>query len=54
MAGAVLRLMHDPALRATLGGNGAQHARRRYDRDLMVDRYLSWYGDVLASHPMAG
>jgi glycosyltransferase involved in cell wall biosynthesis len=53
MAGAVLRLMQDPALRASLGASAAQHARRHYDVDLMVDRYLNWYDEVLASHPMA-
>ena len=55
MASAVLRLMHDPALRASLGASAAQHARRHYDVDVMVDRYLNWYREVLAgSHAPAG
>ena len=53
MAAAVLRLMHDPTLRTSLGARAAQHARRCYDVDVMVDRYLNWYREVLASNHAA-
>jgi glycosyltransferase involved in cell wall biosynthesis len=50
MAGAVTRLLHDPALRAALGASAAQHAREHYDADVMVDRYLDWYREALADN----
>jgi glycosyltransferase involved in cell wall biosynthesis len=45
LAAAVRRLADDPALRATLGGNGHEYVRRHFDRRVLAKRYL----ELLAS-----
>jgi len=49
MARAVRRLSDDAALRQSLGAAAAEHARRRYDLQNMIDCHLHWYQEAFAS-----
>jgi len=53
MARAVQRLGEDDDMRCSLGGAAAEHARRRYDLQIMIDRHLDWYQEVHAGRQSA-
>ena len=48
LAGALERLLGDPALARRLGAAGPEHIRDRYDADAMVAGYERIYGEILA------
>jgi glycosyltransferase involved in cell wall biosynthesis len=47
LAGAILRLLHDPALAARLGAAARQRARERYSRGAMVRRFETFYRELV-------
>jgi glycosyltransferase involved in cell wall biosynthesis len=47
MAGAVTRMLDDEDLRRALGQNGSRRAARDFDYDGQVDRYLTYYRDII-------
>jgi glycosyltransferase involved in cell wall biosynthesis len=53
LAGALLRLLGDAALRAELGRAGREAARARFGIDRMVEGTLEIYGQVLAEKGLA-
>ena len=46
IAGAILRLEHDHALRTELGQSGRRFVLAEYDRRVLADRYLDILGDA--------
>ena len=48
LAGALERLLGDPALARRLGAAGPEHIRDRYDAEAMVAGYERIYGEILA------
>lgn len=51
MAEALVSLASDPARRKDMGRSGIDHARKRLDVRTMVDRYESWYREILDENP---
>ena len=49
MAAAAHRLLTDAPLRHRLGAQAAEHARRHWEQETVLDAYLAWFADVLAS-----
>jgi glycosyltransferase involved in cell wall biosynthesis len=47
MAGWLVRLLADPALRVRMGGEAAAVARSRFGIERQVDAYVDWYGAAL-------
>ncbi len=50
MAEAILTLLTDSELRLRLGENAARDAAVRFDLQTQVERYLSWYAEILKRH----
>lgn len=46
---AIAALLGDPELRAALGANARNDVLQRFKREQMVDRWLAWYAEILAS-----
>ena len=46
-AHALQRMFADRALRHTMGERAVRVAREQFDRELMADRYLAWYQEIL-------
>jgi glycosyltransferase involved in cell wall biosynthesis len=51
LAAAARRILSEPGLRARLGASGRQRARLEFDKDVMADRTLAIYREVLAGAP---
>jgi glycosyltransferase involved in cell wall biosynthesis len=51
LAAAARRILSEPGLRARLGERGRQRARLEFDKDVMADRTLAIYREVLAGGP---
>lgn len=54
MAERIVELLGNDSLRARMGAASVEHARKNFDLDRQVDRYLSWYEKILAQHSGAG
>jgi glycosyltransferase involved in cell wall biosynthesis len=52
LAAAAERILSEPGLRARLGGKGRQRACLEFDKNVMADRTLAIYGEVLAAEPV--
>jgi colanic acid biosynthesis glycosyl transferase WcaI len=50
-AAAVLRLVHDPALAARLGSQGAAYASRDLDQDVILQRYVALFRAAMPAEP---
>ena len=48
MAAAIIRLLNDDNLRARLGANAADDARRRFALTRQIEAHLDWYGAIIA------
>lgn len=44
----IARLIDDPGLRQEMGIRAAQQACQRYDQQLMIQRYLGWFQEILS------
>jgi glycosyltransferase involved in cell wall biosynthesis len=53
MAAAIITLLEESALRIRLGANAARDAGARFDLETQVDRYLTWYTEILDSRQTA-
>jgi glycosyltransferase involved in cell wall biosynthesis len=53
MAGAIISLFEESALRIRLGANAARDAGARFDLQTQVERYLTWYMEILDSRQAA-
>jgi glycosyltransferase involved in cell wall biosynthesis len=51
LAAAARRILSEPGLRARLGASGRQRARLEFDKDVMADRTLAIYREILAGEP---
>jgi glycosyltransferase involved in cell wall biosynthesis len=51
LAAAAKRILTEPGLRARLGERGRQRVRLEFDKNVMADRTLAIYGEVLAGEP---
>jgi N-acetyl-alpha-D-glucosaminyl L-malate synthase BshA len=54
LAGALLRLLSDPDLAASMGGQGAERARTTYRLDRTIDRYYQLYRQLSPAAAAAG
>jgi len=53
MADAVLSLLANDSPRLRIGGNAARDARQRFDLNMQIDAYLTWYRAILESRRTA-
>jgi rhamnosyl/mannosyltransferase len=51
LAAAARRILTEPGLRARLGERGRQRAHLEFDKNVMADRTLAIYGEILAGEP---
>jgi glycosyltransferase involved in cell wall biosynthesis len=49
LAGAIARLIRDPALGARLGAAGREHVRRQFTWDVTASRFETLYSRTLAA-----
>lgn len=52
MAEAVVTILTNEALQMRMGENAARDAHLRFDLDQQVDKYLSWYAELMKTSPM--
>lgn len=54
LADRIVALFDEPGLPERLGRNGAEDARRRFDRERMITEYLDWFERIVRVRKMPG